>query len=194
MPVMVDSLASAIALGLSAPKADFREALQRLFGQRYHKRHAEETMFRDAYALAGEDGEAGVPWAGLINPETAQSGPYGGASVVWFPSKEHGSTVSFVVGTKGLSPDEGLLTRPGHRRRVAALRRYLARASDTPLARTSDLEPESLIAGRVCSGSDELPESVRYLRVAYSDRSPMPIELDDVRTAARLSPSTTGRV
>jgi len=31
------------------------------------------------------------------------------------------------VGTRGLSPDEGILMRPGHRRRVAALRRYLSR-------------------------------------------------------------------
>jgi 5-methylcytosine-specific restriction protein B len=30
-----------------------------------------------------------------------------------------------VVGTRGLSPDEGILTKPGHRRRLVALRRYL---------------------------------------------------------------------
>src|ERR1041384_3630594 len=35
--------------------------------------------------------------------------------------------VGLGVGTRGLSPDEGILTRPGHRRRIAALRRYLAR-------------------------------------------------------------------
>src|SRR5690606_13590435 len=55
------------------------------------------------------------------------SGAYGGASVVWFPSADGGSILTLVVGTAGLSPDEGLLSRPGHRRRVQALRRYLRR-------------------------------------------------------------------
>ena len=36
--------------------------------------------------------------------------------------------MTLVVGTRGLQPDEGILTRPGHRRRVAALRRYLTRS------------------------------------------------------------------
>jgi 5-methylcytosine-specific restriction protein B len=33
--------------------------------------------------------------------------------------------MALVVGTRGLAPDEGILTRPGHRRRTVALRRYL---------------------------------------------------------------------
>jgi 5-methylcytosine-specific restriction protein B len=47
--------------------------------------------------------------------------------VVWFPSRDSGSLIDFGIGTRGLAPDEGILTRPGHRRRVTALRRYLAR-------------------------------------------------------------------
>jgi 5-methylcytosine-specific restriction protein B len=73
-----------------------------------------------------EDTDQGVPFAGLINPDNPESGPYGGTSLVWFPTKEHGSLLGFGVGTRGLSPDEGILTRPGHRRRTAALRRMLA--------------------------------------------------------------------
>jgi 5-methylcytosine-specific restriction protein B len=96
-----------------------------LFGDRYHKRHLESTSIRDAYALA-DASEGGVPYAGLVNPDNPPSGPYGGTSIVWFP-EEHGSLIDFVVGTRGLSPDEGILTRPGHRRRIAALRRYLGR-------------------------------------------------------------------
>jgi 5-methylcytosine-specific restriction protein B len=83
-------------------------------------------MLRDAFALAGDEGEAGVPYAGMINPDNSPSGPYGGTSIVWFPTADAGSLIGLGVGTRGLSPDEGILTRPGHRRRVVALRSYLA--------------------------------------------------------------------
>jgi 5-methylcytosine-specific restriction protein B len=103
-----------------------RPLIEALFGDRYPKRHLEPTSIRDAYGLAdGTDG--GVAYAGLINPDNPPSGPYGGTSVVWFPSEDSGSLIDFGVGTRGLSPDEGILTRPGHRRRIAALRRYLTR-------------------------------------------------------------------
>lgn len=46
---------------------------------------------------------------------------------MWFPKKDDGSLLGLLVGTRGLSPDEGILTRPRHRRRIAALRRYLSR-------------------------------------------------------------------
>ena len=49
----------------------------------------------------------------------------GGTSLVWFPTSDSGSLIGFGVGTRGLSPDEGILTKPGHRRRLVALRRYL---------------------------------------------------------------------
>jgi len=117
-------LATIIAQGLEAPPNTMRSAIERLFGQRYHKRHLEPTSIRDAYGLA-EMGDGGVPYAGLINPDNPPSGPYGGTSIVWFPSQNHGSLIDFGVGTRGLAPDEGILTRPGHRRRIAALRRYL---------------------------------------------------------------------
>jgi len=119
-------LASAIALGLPAPAGGLRPRIEALFGERYQKRHFANTAIRDAYALATE-GDEGVPYAGLVNPDNPPSGPYGGTSVVWFPTKEGGSLIGLIVGTRGLAPDEGILTRPGHRRRVSALRRYLAR-------------------------------------------------------------------
>lgn len=119
-------LARVIAQGLPGPDGGLRAHLRALFGERYQKRHFAETALRDAYALASE-GEEGVPYAGLVNPENPPSGPYGGTSVVWFPSHDGGSLIDFGLGTRGLAPDEGILTRPGHRRRVAALRRLLAR-------------------------------------------------------------------
>src|SRR5438309_335622 len=87
----------------SAPKEReaTRAALAALFGERYQQRHAEPTMFRDAYALANDADEGGVAWAGLINPDNPPSGPYGGTSLVWFPSEER-SLIGFGVGTRGL--------------------------------------------------------------------------------------------
>lgn len=119
-------LARAIAQGLPGPDGGLRPKLEALFGDRYQKRHFTPTVIRDAYALATE-GDEGVPYAGLINPDNPPSGPYGGTSVVWFPNRQGGSLIDFGVGTRGLAPDEGVLTRPGHRRRVTGLRRYLAR-------------------------------------------------------------------
>lgn len=104
-----------------------RDILKALFGSRYYERHYAKTAVRDALKLGTSgDGDQGVPFAGLINPDNPETGPYGGTSVVWFPAKGHGSLLALVVGTRGLSPDEGILTRPGHRRRAAALRRLLA--------------------------------------------------------------------
>jgi len=120
-------LAAYISSGLPEGDKGARGLLEKLFGGRYHKRHYAKTGVRDALKLgaAEEDGQ-GVPFAGLINPDNPEAGPYGGTSVVWFPTKEHGSLIGLGVGTRGLSPDEGILTRPGHRRRAAALRRMLA--------------------------------------------------------------------
>jgi len=121
-----------IRAGLGDTEDRARPLLEALFGGRYHKRHFDSAMLRDALGLAGSGSAGGssgesVPFAGLINPDNPPSGPYGGASLVWFPTREAGSILTFVVGTRGISPDEGLLTRPGHRRRVIALRRQLAR-------------------------------------------------------------------
>lgn len=119
-------LSELIRQGRSAPEGSMRKAIDAVFGERYPKRISKEVQVRDAYALAREDAEGGVPWAGLINPENPQSGPYGGTSLVWFPG-ESTSLIGLGIGTRGISPDEGILTRPGHRRRVAALRRLLSK-------------------------------------------------------------------
>lgn len=108
-----------------------KELLGQLFGQRYHKRHFEKTIVRDALGFGDEYNDQNVPFAGLIHADNPESGPYGGMSLVWFPSNDNGSIIGFGVGTRGLSPDEGILTRPGHKRRVASLRRKLAKAGVT---------------------------------------------------------------
>lgn len=120
----LSDLARIIAQGLPGPIGGVRAAIDRLFGDRFQKRHHTSTAVRDAYGLADDEG---VPYAGIINPDNPPSGPYGGTSVVWFPTTDSGSLIDLGVGTRGLAPDEGILLRPGHRRRVTALRRYLAR-------------------------------------------------------------------
>ena len=123
----IGELAEFIRRGRAGDDMAARPLLEALFGQRYHKRHFSKSGVRDALKLGtGEGADEAVPFAGLINPDNPESGPYGGTSVVWFPTKEHGSIIGLGVGTRGLSPDEGILTRPGHRRRAAALRRLLA--------------------------------------------------------------------
>lgn len=114
-------LSELIAHGLPAPEGGARPLLDALFGGRYHQRFASQAATRDPLTLSVD-----VPFAGLIHPDNPVSGAYGGASLVWFPSEDGGSILTFVVGTAGLSPDEGLLSRPGHRRRVRALRHHLA--------------------------------------------------------------------
>jgi len=122
MPDALADLARFIAAGLPTTDSRAKPLLEALFGGRYHQRFASQAGIRDPLTTAG----GFIPFAGLIHPDNPTSGSYGGASVIWFPTVEHGSIVTFVVGTAGLSPDEGLLTRPGHRRRVRALRRYLS--------------------------------------------------------------------
>lgn len=111
-------LALVIARGLPEPPGGVRPLLEALFGGRYHKAAQRHAAIRDPMGLD-------IPYAGFIHPDNPTSGAYGGASLVWFPSEDAGSIITLVVGTAGLSPDEGLLSRPGHRRRVRALRRYL---------------------------------------------------------------------
>ncbi len=72
--------------------------------------------------------EGAMPYAALIPPEQERSGPYGGMSFVMFPSSEAGepALLGMVVGTSGLAPDEAILGRPGHARKVAAIARWLS--------------------------------------------------------------------
>lgn len=127
MPEVIGEITKTIIKGLPGPEGGVRDLLQALFTERYHQRHREQTIIRDAYKLATTGEDEGVPYAGLINADNPPSGPYGGTSIVWFPSQDNGGLIGLNVGTRGISPDEGILMRPGHRRRIVALRRYLAR-------------------------------------------------------------------
>jgi 5-methylcytosine-specific restriction protein B len=71
--------------------------------------------------------DSGVPFAAYIHPSNPSSGAYGGMSVAIFPVADAPCLLSFVVGTQGLSPDEEILGRPGHARKVQAICAWLNR-------------------------------------------------------------------
>ncbi|CAN5702444.1 hypothetical protein BH24ACI4_BH24ACI4_27750 [soil metagenome] len=144
------ALSQIVAQGLDYPvggskNSQIKAVLDSLFDSRYHARSRPKDAFRDAYGLKDE----GVPYAGVIAPENPNSGAYGGASIAWFPCDD-GTLMTLVVGTKGLAPDEGLLTRHGHRRRVSALRNYLAQRR---IASWSKADPAAI--------STRMPEAAR---------------------------------
>src|SRR5579871_3769656 len=70
--------------------------------------------------------ESGVPFAAYIHPSNPSSGPYSGLSFVMFPPPAGGPCLfGLVIGTQGLSPDEAILGRPGHARKVQAITAWL---------------------------------------------------------------------
>src|SRR6188508_2693462 len=107
MPDALGALTALIQQGRAAPEDRLRPAIEALFGERYHKAAAKELQVRNAYALARDGEEGGVPYAGLIHPDNPTSGPYGGTSLVWFPA-EGCSLMGLGIGTRGISPDEGI--------------------------------------------------------------------------------------
>lgn len=162
-------LCQLIALGLEYPEGGSKQSaiksiLDDLFESRYHSRSRPKDAFRDAYGLKDD----GVPYAGVTAPENPSSGAYGGASLAWFPCDD-GTLMTLVVGTKGLAPDEGLLTRHGHRRRVAALRHYLARRG---VQSWSKADPAAISTGMPESARHRFPSCSavfsRYGEVIYS--------------------------
>src|SRR5262245_29435827 len=147
-------LSNLIRQGRGVSEGSLRKTIEAVFGERYPKEVLKDVQVRDAYALAREDTEGSVPYAGVINPDNPPSGPYGGTSLVWFPG-ETTSLIGFGVGTRGISPDEGILTRPGHRRRVAALRRMLAQMR---VVVWSKADPAALGVAVPKTFSSKLPE------------------------------------
>jgi 5-methylcytosine-specific restriction protein B len=65
--------------------------------------------------------ESGVPFASLIHPSNPDSGAYGGMCFVIFPINNGPCLIAMGIGTQGLSPDEEILGRPGHARKVRAI-------------------------------------------------------------------------
>jgi len=102
------------------------EALAPLFGAENgrYPAAAEKSIKLRAPEMKGGD-DSGIPFAAYIHPANPDSGPYAGMSFVIFPVKDGPCLVSMVVGTQGLSPDETVLGRPGHARRLRAICAWL---------------------------------------------------------------------
>lgn len=102
-----------------------RDAFDELFGSaggRYPERARQSVTLR---APEFRSGSGGVPFAALIDPSNPDSGAYGGMSFVIFPMEDRPALLSMVIGTQGLNPDEEVLGRPGHGRKVAAICNWL---------------------------------------------------------------------
>lgn len=75
--------------------------------------------------------KADPPFAAFIAPSNPDSGAYGGMSFVIFPRKLesgddfHPALFGLVLGTRGLNPDERVLSRPGHARHSQAITDWL---------------------------------------------------------------------
>jgi len=95
-----------------------KKALAALFGTRYPKR-AEQSVALRAPDMRGN--EAGVAYAAYIHPSNPDQGAYGGMSFAIFPVEGGPALVTMVVGTQGLAPDETILGRPGHARKIQAI-------------------------------------------------------------------------
>ena len=126
MPSPFDPLVDIIHKGtMDSWKKDNEQALAALFGTRYAKR-AEKSVTLRAPDMKG--GDAGVPYAAYIHPSNPDSGAYGGMSFVMCPVDGEPCLIGMVIGTQGLSPDEAILGRPGHARKMQAICTWLNRS------------------------------------------------------------------
>lgn len=101
-----------------------RDAFEDLFGSgvgRYPDKAKKLVSIRAPEFRGG----AGVTFAAIIHSSNPDSGAYGGMSLVVFPVEQGCCLLAMVVGTQGLSPDEEVLGRPGHGRKVAAICSWL---------------------------------------------------------------------
>ncbi|MCL6558042.1 MAG: AAA family ATPase [Firmicutes bacterium] len=101
-----------------------KNAFEELFGAgggRYPDKAKKAVTLRAPVFQEGK----GVTFASLIHPANPDSGAYGGMSFVLFPAQNAPCLLSMVVGTQGLSPDEEILARPGHGRKVSAICNWL---------------------------------------------------------------------
>src|SRR5699024_11265017 len=69
--------------------------------------------------------KATVPFAAIIHESNPTSGGYSGLSFVLFPIEDGRAMIAMVVGTQGLSPDENIIGKPGHSRKMNAITKWL---------------------------------------------------------------------
>jgi 5-methylcytosine-specific restriction protein B len=96
-----------------------RELMAAVYTERYHG----AAHHKDRYQLRAnlQKKEEAASYAGWITADNPTSGAYQGTSFVWFPGAG-GSIAVLVIGTDGFGADSHILGRPGHGRRLRALR------------------------------------------------------------------------
>jgi len=113
--------------------ADWPKKMQEAFAGLYgsdggrYPTSAKETVTPRTPEMPTSGDDASVPFAALIHRSNPNSGPYGGMSIAIFPADKSPCLVSFGVGTNGLAPDEYILGRPGHARKIKAVCEWLNR-------------------------------------------------------------------
>ena len=101
------------------------DAFHALFGGvtgRYPKA-AQSTVTLRAPPRINQD--SGVPFAAYIHPSNPSHGAYSGLSFAIFPVPDQPALITLATGTQGLAPDEAILGRPGHARKVQAICSWL---------------------------------------------------------------------
>ena len=101
-------------------------ALAELFGAPSGRYGADAGKSIDLRAPAMKN-DSDAPFSAYIHPANPKTGPYGGMSIAIFPVPDKPALLTFVVGTAGLHPDEEILGRPGHARKVRAICDWLNR-------------------------------------------------------------------
>lgn len=95
-------------------------AFEYLFGSgdgRYPKSAMKEIQFRTPVAK--------IPYATIIHESNPTSGGYSGMSFGILPIEDGPAMIAMVIGTQGLSPDENIIGKPGHSRKMNAIVRWL---------------------------------------------------------------------
>jgi 5-methylcytosine-specific restriction protein B len=159
----IDNLVNLISKGYPEVVNDqvtnsWKETIDAVFGERYR---ADSPRDKRVVLIPNEEN---ISFAGLIHPDNPNSGAYGGFCLVWFPKKAtEGSTgkslLAFGCGTRGLSPDENILARPGHVRYLQALRKFIA--EQTGIFTWCKHDPANL--------AENIPDAIRKQFPDFSD-------------------------
>jgi|SRR5579863_3449696 len=165
-----------------------RAGFEALFGEGGRYPESAKRKVTQRTPAPPESSEGIIPFGALIDPSNPSSGPYGGASFVVFPGEDAPCLISLVIGTNGLAPDDGILGRPGHARKAAAICAWLNRGRDKLVA-WSKHDPTRLdqrIPTEVASQFAHYSAAIaRYGHVLYAIYAPGsdPLEMTQALTA-----------
>ena len=156
-------LAAVMQEGFSADWPErMKEGFDDLYGSSGGRYPASAKNVVQVRAPGQSNEETSVPFAALIHQANPKSGPYGGMSIAVFPANDqYPCLLTFVVGTNGLAPDEAILGRPGHARKISAICAWLNRKYRKNALRAWAKQEPSRI-------DQPIPDPIRKLFPQYS--------------------------